>query len=102
MTLLSDPQWQSHHAFELHRGTVADVFLSAATWRSYGRAIGPGRFHFPRQDILQLGGVAIIRQAQEVVWLYRSRNSTDYALPAEVARQVKRASAADAALGAVV
>ena len=91
MTLLSDPSWRSHRAFGLVRGRLSEVMLAPASWRSYARAIGLGRFHFPRQDILQLGGVALIVNGQQVVWLHRSQTSTDYAPPAEILAQVRRA-----------
>ncbi len=77
--LLSDPTWQTHRRYGMQRGSLSDVFLSTATWRSYARAVLRGRLRFPAQDIFQLGGDVVIDRDGAIRFLYRSRGSGDYA-----------------------
>jgi hypothetical protein len=92
--LLSDPAWELHHAYGLGRGNRRAIFASTSTWLAYARLLHKVRLRRPTQDVMQLGGTAVVGGDGNLGWLYRSRNPSDYAPPDEVALRVDRLGSA--------
>lgn len=89
--LLSDPDWALHRRYGMARGSRRDIFFSIATWKAYARLLRRARFTRPSEDVFQLGGVAVVDAAGELLWVHRGENPADYADPARIVSIVEGA-----------
>ena len=90
MPLLSDPNWDLHRRYGMRRGSKRDVFLTPSTWLAYARLFRQWHLTRPSEDVMQLGGTAVVDAAGILRWIQRARNPADYAEPGTIV-QVLRA-----------
>lgn len=76
--LLSDPARTTFPAYGFRRGSFRAIWLSGATWLSYGRLIARGRVpHWPTEDARWLGGDVLVDRVGRIAWAHRSRDPSD-------------------------
>ena len=89
MPLLSDPSWDLHHRYGMRRGSTRDVFLSLSTWLAYARLMRQWNTTRPSEDVMQLGGTAVVDADGILQWIHRSQNPADQADPATIGQAVR-------------
>jgi hypothetical protein len=75
--VLADPAKVTYKAFGLEKGRWREV-IGPQVWVPGARAVLRGRLiGKPKQNPLQLGGVAIVQKGGEIVFMHRSADSSD-------------------------
>ena len=78
-TLLVDHDKQTYKTVEIKQGTHWQV-AGPQVWARYAKGLLTGKgVALPKQDPLQLGGVAVVDTDGEVLFLHRSGDSADNA-----------------------
>jgi hypothetical protein len=80
--LIVDHTKESYRALGMNRGGWADVVGPRVLWRSAKSILGGNMQGRARQDPLQLGGAVVVNAGGEVLYVHRSKNSSDN-VPAE-------------------
>ena len=80
--LIVDHTKESYRALGMKRGGWADVVGPRVLWRSAKSVLGGNKQGRARQDPLQLGGAVVVNAGGEVLYVHRSKNSSDN-VPAE-------------------
>ena len=89
ITLLSDPKWDLHLRYGLTQGSLRNMFFSFTTWKAFIKIFPHWGFTKPSENVLQLGGTAIIDSSGEIAWIHRDRNASDYADPSVIIKKIQ-------------
>jgi hypothetical protein len=78
-TLLVDHDQETYKTVEIKRGSQWEV-AGPRVWGRYAKGLLTGKgVALPKQDVLQLGGVAVVDTKGKVLFLHRSETSADNA-----------------------
>ena len=87
--LLVDHDRQTYRALEIKRGSPWDV-LGPAVWIRGIKGIVQGHGAAPaKQDVMQMGGTAIVEQGGTIRYLHRSDGASDNLPVAEIMEQLR-------------
>ena len=78
-TLLVDQEQKTYQAVQIKRGNQWDV-VGPQVWLRYAKGLLSGKgVALPKQDVLQMGGVAVVDECGRVLFIHRGENSADNA-----------------------
>lgn len=85
----SDPTADSHHAFGLHRGGLAQMF-GPDVWAAGVKATAQGHFIGSLRNEWQMPGVFVIDAQGRISFAYYSRHAADYPSEAALLKALSR------------
>lgn len=80
--LIVDHTKQTYRTLEMKRGRWVDIAGPRLLWRSTTSILGGNKQSRAKQDPLQLGGAAVVDARGELLYVHRSKDSSDN-VPAE-------------------